>query len=531
MANTRINQTGTWNNFHSNGPFATKIIFDTANERGISSLIERYNDAGRELQRLIQDSVNNNERLRAYGSAWSLSNIAHQKDRMLFNSRLNIKIVPNPSFHDPLSPYAIENLFFVQCGTVIKEITEFLFKKGKSLKTCGASNGQTIAGSISTGVHGSAIDVGSIQDYVVGLQLITGPNPEDLVFLERHTKPALTEGFAKTMHAKLIRNDDLFNAALVGLGSFGIIHGVLLEAEDLYLLKRYVKNIKREEALAIAETMDFGASAFKIAEEVDQEGRGLKPYHYKLYINPYKANEDFVTEIIYKKPYRHDYDDPVPLIKKAIFKDIPNWIACFAAKHNRFIPKLIGALKSSAFPKLDEELEGTLGEIFWDTTQQSPAFGCALGIAHTDAGRALTLMTELMNTAGPIPGILSMRFSKASEAMLAFTRFEMTCILEVDGILWEGNQNMISLEGYLRLIVETLKSADIPFTLHWGKNGDWGFPGLIDYMYGNLDDQWKDLRSALLGRKMCDIFSNDFLDTVKLSDYRASVSPDIIASR
>lgn len=527
MAHTKTSHIGSWDTFHSNGPYPTKLLFDIDTDKQIPTGFKRYNDTAVELQRLISDSMANNERIRSYGSTWSLSNIAHQKDRMLYTSRLNIKIPLGENHLSISSAYQLENLFFVQCGTTIKEISEYISRKGKSLKTCGASNGQTIAGAISTGVHGSALDVGSIQDYVVGLNILIGPGTQDNVYLERHTKPALNKKFAAALNARIIRNDDLFNAALVSLGSFGIIHGVAFEVEDAYLLKRYVKKIKRKEALELAMQMNFGSSGFKIPAETREDGSGIRPYHYKLYINPYK-DEDFVTEIIFKKPYRTNYPDPIPRIKTAIFKDLPTWIAIFAAKCNRIIPLLVGALKSSAFPKLDEDIEGTLGEIFWDTTQQSAAFGCAIGLDNKDAEKALELMENLMNNNGPIPGILSMRFVKKSEALLAFTKFDTTCILEMDGILWKGNQHMISLEDFLRKVVEVLKGNHIAFTFHWGKNADWSFPGLVDYMFGDLDDSWKNIRSALLTKQMASLFSNDFLDSVLLSDYRVGVPASLI---
>jgi len=524
MANTKIMHITEWNNYHFNGPFPTKILFDIDTDGNIRVLMKRYNDSATEIQRLIQDSIDNNERIRAYGSAWSLSNVAHQQDRMLFNARLNIKKeIADGQLHKE-SPFTAENLFLFQCGTTVKEISEFLFKKGKSLKACGASNGQTIAGAISTGVHGAAIDDGSIQDCVVGLQLIIGPGANDIVYLERESQPALSDDFAASINAKPIRHNALFNAALVSLGSFGIIHGVVVEAEDLYLLKRYVKKICRTDAMQIAETMDFQNATFKIPEEVQPNGRVTTPYHYKLYINPYKPSEDFVTEIIYKKPYRDDYPDPVPFIKKAIFKDIPTWVANFAAKHKRIIPKILEALKSEAFPQIDDNIEGTIGEIFWDTSQSSAAFGCAFGIKHTDASRAMDLFIGLMNDKGPIPGILSMRFVKQSGATLAFTKFPITCVLEVDGIPWKPNDNMISLNDFLTEVIKSFNSNNINFALHWGKNAPWNFPGLIDIMFGNADDEWKDMRSALLTKQMADIFSNDFLNTVKLSDYRVNLT-------
>ena len=212
----------------------------------------------------------------------------------------------------------------------------------------------------------------------MGLHLIIGTGANDSVYIERESRPALHDDFAKTINARVIRNDGMFNAALVSLGSFGVIHGVVIEAEDVYLLKRYVKKITKADAMQLATTMDFAHATFKIAEET-KDGIGNRPYHYKLYINPY-TDEPFVTEIIYKKPYRSDYPNPVPVIQKAIFRDLPTWIAVFAARFKGIIPAIIKALSKEVFPEVDDDTEGTLGEIFWDTSQSSAAFSCGFGI-------------------------------------------------------------------------------------------------------------------------------------------------------
>jgi hypothetical protein len=524
MASTKTHFIGQWDTFHNNGPFPTKILFDTQlePEGNMPSVIDRYNDAAKEIQRLIQDSIDNHERFRAYGSAWSLSNIAHQRDRMHYNARMNLKLAISQDSCHAASVYDPKSLFFFQCGTTIKEVSEYLLKHGKSLKTSGASNGQTIAGAISTGVHGSAFDTGAVQDYVVGLNLIIGPGPNDIVYIERQQSPALSDAFASSLNSRVIRDDGMFNAAVVGLGSFGFIHGVVIEAEDRFLLKRYTRKITKEQALHLAETLDFKSSVFKVATELDAEGKGLRPYHFKVYLNPYNDKEDYVAEIIFKKPYRSEYVDPVPHIKTAIYNELPTWIAKFAANHNRVIPKLIKALKGNIFPELDKDTEGTLGEIFWDSTHQGPAFAYTFGVDNKDTRRALELFIKLVNEEGPIPGAMAMRFIKASKATLAFTRFPMTCIVEMDGILWKGNQDMISPEDFEKKLIETYMAAGIKFTIHWGKNAAWSFPGLIDYMYGDNDDIWKNYRSSLLSKQMADLFSNDFLDAVKLSDYRVN---------
>src|ERR1700712_3389543 len=140
MANIKIRHIKEWDNYHFCGPFPAKILFDIDTDKSIVSLVKRFNDSATAIQSLLKDSLDNNEGFRAYGSSWSLSNIAHHSDRMLFNARLNIKKdIAENQLHSETKALA-ENLYLFQCGTTVKEISEYLSKKDKSLKTCGASN-------------------------------------------------------------------------------------------------------------------------------------------------------------------------------------------------------------------------------------------------------------------------------------------------------------------------------------------------------------------------------------------------------
>lgn len=365
MATTKTHQLNEWDTLHNNGPFPLKTLYITELEGdgNMPDKIERYNDAAAEIQRLIKETNTDGDGFRAYGSAWSMNHIAHQKDRMHYNGFMNIHIPMEDENLHSNSTFDASNLFLFECGTIIKRVSEVLSAHGKSLKTTGASNGQTIAGCISTGVHGSALQVGAVQDYVVGLNLIIGPNKNDVVYLERHTQPALNDTFAKKISKRIIRNDKLFNAALVGLGSFGFIHGVVVETEPRFLLKRYVKKIDKQIALELADTLDFKNSTFKIQGETDENGFGLTPYHYKVFINQYSNEKKFVVELMYKKPFVADYEDPFPIIKESLYRDLIHLFTKMAENFPKSIPWLVKRLRKSILPKVDEELIGTLPEM------------------------------------------------------------------------------------------------------------------------------------------------------------------------
>ncbi|MDN3665680.1 FAD-binding protein [Algibacter miyuki] len=521
MATTKTHALNEWDTLHNNGPFPLKTLYITELEGdgNMPDKLDRYNDAAKEIQRLIKETHEANQGFRAYGSAWSMNHIASHKDRMHYNGFMNIHMPIEPKNCHTHTSFDASNLFLFECGTTIKRVSEVLSAHGKSLKTTGASNGQTIAGCISTGVHGSALNVGAVQDYVVGLNLIIGPNPEDIVYLERHTQPALNNAFAEKINARIIRNDGLFNAALVGLGAFGFIHGIVIEAEPRFLLKRYVKKIDKDLALELAETLDFKNSAFKIPEETSADGSGNTPYHYKVFINQYSKEPKYVVELMYKKPYHPNYADPFPIIKQSLYRDLIYLFTKMAENFPKSIPWLVKRLRKSILPTVDDTLTGTLPEIFWDAPYQGPAFACSVGVNHTDSAKALKVLADLTNNEGPIPGIFAMRFVKQTKATLGFTKFPITCMLEIDGVLWKKTKKIMSLNEYSKRIIEVLKANNIPFTIHWGKASDWAFPGLVNHMYGeNAVKTWKQHRHALLSENMAKLFSNDFLANTGLAE-------------
>ncbi|MFH5883219.1 FAD-linked oxidase [Halalkalibaculum sp. DA3122] len=533
MAKTTPYQKSEWDTLHNNGPFPLKLLYVTelGGESMFPSKTERYKDAAGEVQRLIRETAEAGEGFRAYGSRWSLSNIAHHRDRMHYNGYMNLHLPLAGEDYHPQTGYDPSDLFFFECGNTIKELSQTLSSHGKSLKTSGASNGQTIAGSVSTGVHGSAIDVGSIQDYVVGLNLIIGPEPDDIIYLERHTRPALSNTFADKIGARVIRNDKLFNAALVGLGGFGFIHGVTIEAEDKFLLRRHVVKVDKDVALELADSMDFRNSEFKIEGETDEEGNPLRPYHYKVFMNPYNDEEEYVVEAIYKKPYEVPYPDPFPVVQKSVYRELIYLFVKIAEDLPNIIPKLIKQLNDVVLPSVDQTTIGTHAELFWDSQYQGPAFACSFGVDHRNSSKAWEVLAKVAREEGPFPGLFAMRFVKQSEAMLAFTKFPITCMIEIDGVLWEKSDKLPSLTEFSRMMIEALQENDIPFTLHWGKNADWGYPNLVNHMYGtDVVNKWKELRSALLSPEMARVFSNDFMDTTGLSSVIDDADEDLIAS-
>ncbi len=509
-----------WNTIHLNGPYPpVKKLLTTTLATGIS-ITDKYISASTEIRKLLQNAVTQYERFRAFGSGWSLCDIAYCGDQMHFNSKMNLKWTINPTDLHAKSSYKAENLFFFQCGNTVKEISKFLFQNGKSLKTSGASNGQTIAGCISTGVHGSAIDIGAMQDFIVGLQLIIGPNDDDVIYLENSKKPALNDLYLKTLNVRVIRDETLFKAALVGLGSFGFIHGVVLEAENLFLIKKYARKMPKASALELADKITNGsASDYLTGTNIDIIEKGRRPHHVQLYVNPYDKKNEYMVAVLYKYAYTSNYPDPIPTIQTSIYKSLPEFFARLSSQYNKLIPLILKAMEGSVFPKENNDVIGRHDEIFHDTYQFEKAFAISFAVPPDYLKKALDIFIDICNNKGPVPGAIGIRFVKKSDATLGFTRFPINCVLEMDGLQWDANGKTISLYDFESSLYKTLINNNIPFALHWGKNAAWDIPNLINYMYGDEDDKWMQQRSRLLTKQMSDIFSNKFLTRIHLDSY------------
>jgi len=91
-------------------------------------------------------------RVRAFGSSWTFNNISYVDESMVDSTGLNYCQVGMNSSHlaDGFVDLA-DRLVFVQAGVKIKELNRALTENNLALSTSGASDGQRVAGALSTG--------------------------------------------------------------------------------------------------------------------------------------------------------------------------------------------------------------------------------------------------------------------------------------------------------------------------------------------------------------------------------------------
>ncbi len=488
----------TWKNWHESVKQKVARLVTVWNAQPNSPSIPSYNAMTAALQGLIAEAETDGLGLRAVGGTWSFTPVAVTDGVMINTQPLNYRFWPKDAdLHGDWHGRAT-SLVFAQCGMSVSELNTALRVRGKSLRTAGASNGQTIAGAIGTGTHGSAVDQGALHDSVVALHLITAGNRQ--VWLERATRPVASSAFVQSLGAQLIQDDALFDAALVSFGSFGLVHGVMLEVDDVFWLQSYRGQYADVPGTwAAIERLDFTGIAPR---------PGVRPYFFQALFNPYdRAGGPYLT-VMYRTatdpggapPQHHD---------KWRVGDSAAELVAGLTDFLGGTPGVLGSLlMKQLYPDVNGE-SGVWGDMFWDTSTRGRSSGMALGIPRSRAREAVNAMYDL-NATHKIPGIFALRYVQPSAATLGFTRHQdVTCVLDIDGT------HSKRMTDFNQAAWETLTALGIPFTFHWGKLQPVD-PALLRTMYGGAIDQWLTERRNLLRPGMRQVFANQLLRDLKL---------------
>ncbi|MBY0424327.1 MAG: FAD-binding protein [Cytophagales bacterium] len=230
-----------------------------------------------QLSFLIKDAKTKNFKVKAIGQGLSYSTITQiQSGNVIINMEKLTGEDGSPLNYTPLGDY-----ISVKGGTDIKEINDLLEQRGKAMINLGGTNLQSIAGVLATSTHGSGINYGPLCDLVESLLIVDGEGklirlmPSAINPLSfSYTIPTDDTNYIGPYPVAVMNDDDLFYAALVGMGCMGIVYSVVLKVTDAFDVQenRYLQSWEQ------VKTKIFKSDA--AIKSTD---------HLEVYLNPYDA--------------------------------------------------------------------------------------------------------------------------------------------------------------------------------------------------------------------------------------------------
>ncbi len=501
-----------WKNRHRNLEYEVLEEFD-AHNRDENGLLPGTQPARfRNGYKVLQDKLAEIERankenemegepphcVRAIGAAWSLSEVL-ANDGYVFNTKpLNLIVTDLREGDFEAGKYS-NKYILTQCGASVKEINQRVEEVGLGLFTTGASDGQTIAGAISTGTHGAAIQFGSMPDYVAGIHLVTANDQH--FWIEGNEKiisQSFLDEFMPGVHR--LNDDQVLQAALVSFGSFGIVHGYLLACDDVYKLKVYKKYLPWEQ---VKECVNGPAN-------IESLGLPPNPYHFEIDVFPYKMETVYVqamykeygqAEIPERRPVEASHTSGLDAIR--LVGAINNFIGLSKElmDFDLIENKVMGQFKEKDGVYMAPRLEFGGSE----DDRIEPAMSCELSF---DADNALSALFQVLAVAQaePFMGIIALRYIKQSKATLSFARFPVTVAMELPGV---GSKRT---KWFYEKLWKELDERNFDFAFHWGQMNNIGKENIERRWRPEQVQAWKAARAVVLPTsEQRKLFSNEFL--------------------
>lgn len=452
------------------------------------------------------------------GSSWSFSRIItpeNPQGAWLETGRANdLLTVGADDLATPPAPDAdVPPLVMAGGGAKLIALNAFAEANGMSLRTSGSYCGQSVAGAIGSGVHGSVMDYGAIQNHVRGLLMVI--SPDEAVWIEPGPQPILSDAVVAQFADRRVCDAELFGAALVHIGAMGVIVAALLELAPYYEIEVF-RTMKALNGNAIAQLASGQWRAFVRDLGVDRD-----PLFIEVIVNPFlptkllgflPAPRAMIT-VYFKAPprlhgivegemgllapqLRGGLDDILQLIARGIVKDpdlLPTW-----------------SLPAIAAAEFAKELtpHGPLPPASWGTVHGQFSPHTVLGVVpplHNDSfafprerlAQALSVAHRAFLLSGTGHLVWTLRFVAQSAGTMAFTRFSRNVVINMDGIRSRHTTRAVDA------IRKALDGKGIPYAQHWGKMGVMT-PDLIERQFGPSTDpgtplaRWRAARARLV---------------------------------
>ena len=448
-----------WANYHQTAACNLKSRVELANSEQMNGRAHLKGVAESVLA-LLQEARQYHIPVRPIGAGWSPSPINVVEDGWLVETlRLNRTFKLSALNVHQDCDIAAEALLLVQAGATVDEVYESAEELGRSLRTGGASNGQSFAGACATGTHGSVWQAGGIQDHVRAVQLVT---PERILWIEPK-QGVLSDDFIAQTGSEIIRSDRIFAAAQLHVGAMGFVTAMLIETDPIFMVQNIQKaaKIKREHIdwLCRGEFRKFSCE-FGLDEE---------SYFQQLILNPFDPfDKKSLLRFLYKRPFDASIPPPPPGDMGAGY-DALTLLGKAMAESDFFQAEILQLAMEQAYPK-NRDVDDPPAIATWGHTTEehmpiASLFNGSVTMDRSKLSEAFDLIIDSFRSGGG-GTVVTLRFVSKAKGLLAPAHWPDNVVIDFDGPNVESSHS-----GYKK-VVEALDDAGIAFTRHWGKTNN-----------------------------------------------------------
>ncbi len=262
---------------------------------------------------------------------------------------------------------SLSDCVLIGSGTRIREVNESLWAMGMALPVLGGYDGQTIAGVVQTATHGSVLRSGPIASLVHAINLVDAQGAR--IRVERERGPSDPAAFATNYPGWTLRQDtELFDAALVSAGMFGVVHSYLVAAADAF----YLEEKRTQMTLTALRDLLRGGNVYRLMDVEKpawlgpDDGRSLEGhpgnlYHLEFLVNPHPTRGDH-TVIATSRPFLvlNRQEPPEFATSRSDDKDLFRLLG----RQARFSRPALTTWLSEHFPKVLAWLSVTVSRLF-----------------------------------------------------------------------------------------------------------------------------------------------------------------------
>jgi hypothetical protein len=488
-----------------------------------------------EIVQAVAAAAKDHYRIRAVGSGHSFSDISLVDGHLIRTNRIN-RVIPldTSTLADAWRRPDAPPLVSVEAGMTVREINAALDAKDLALRNMGGWDEQTAGGVVSTATHGSGLKFGSSSSFVRSLVLCTGRGrvlqiePKNGITARFPGGVATPDGIFRP--AELKQDDDMFQAAVVGMGSLGVIYSVVIEVEKKYWLHELRTLTTWEDVQGpdgfLGHILATGAPPAET--DPDSGAQGEVPRHYEIWVNPYAGSNGKHTALVVKRYYRSAPPTTTCAARGKL------WMHMMTAMDIKDPGMAVGSINmnpAGAGGFLDMALRAFVGseksqrctdglsyQIFnAGDVNQLQAYSAEPAIDMKDTVGAMNKLMEMAaakvkSKAGVNAGLISIRFVEPSEAFLSPHYGRPTVTLEIQALVGVDHMNQVLRDEELALL-QVFKARP-----HWGLDvGVCHCESVMRDIYPRFDD-WKK-QFALLND--AGVFNSQFTDRLGLSDGEA----------